>query len=115
MTDTAEFAEWAILELMGHRRVAGHVREVTLAGAGFLRLDIPETPGHDAQTQFVSPGSVYALHPTDEATARLAAASFRQAPEQRWELERAARVVDPWEAGEHDDDLDDEDDEGDGP
>lgn len=35
------FEGWAILELMGHRRLAGYVREVEVAGAGMLRLDIP--------------------------------------------------------------------------
>lgn len=35
------FEGWAILELMGHRRLAGYVREVELAGQGMLRLDIP--------------------------------------------------------------------------
>lgn len=35
------FEGWAILELMGHRRLAGHVRAVEIAGAGMLRLDVP--------------------------------------------------------------------------
>ena len=38
-TQAAPFEGWAILELMGHRRLAGYVREVELAGAGVLRLD----------------------------------------------------------------------------
>jgi hypothetical protein len=38
------FAGWAIVELMGHRRLAGYVQEVELAGAGMLRLDVPERP-----------------------------------------------------------------------
>lgn len=45
MTETKEpFAGYAILELMGHRRLAGYVRETELAGAGVLRLDVPEHP-----------------------------------------------------------------------
>lgn len=35
------FESWAVLELMGHRRLAGFVREVTIAGAGLLRIDVP--------------------------------------------------------------------------
>ncbi len=85
MSDAA-FDEWCILELLGHRRLAGRVREVQLAGAGFLRLDVPSTKGHGEQTQYVSPGSVYALHPTTEDIATAAAARFRPAPVQRWEL-----------------------------
>lgn len=35
------FEGWAILELMGHRRLGGYVSEATVAGAGFLRIDVP--------------------------------------------------------------------------
>lgn len=42
MTTAEGWAGWAILELMGHRRLGGYVREVTLAGAGFFRIDIPD-------------------------------------------------------------------------
>lgn len=95
------FDEWAIVEMLGHRRVAGHVREVQLAGAGFLRLDVPATPGHDAQTQYISPSSVYALHPTTEAIATAVAARCRPEPVRRWELpaapERNDDPDDPWE------------------
>jgi len=85
------FAEWMILELMGHRRLAGRVREVQLAGVGFLRLDIPECDGDPGRTQYISPGSVYALHPVDEATARQAAAAWRPEPVHRWELPAAPK------------------------
>lgn len=33
------FEGWAIVELMGHRRLAGFVREVSMFGASMLRLD----------------------------------------------------------------------------
>jgi hypothetical protein len=87
-TTTPAFDEWAIIELLGHRRVAGRVREVQLAGAGFLRLDIPATDGHAEQTQYIAPGSVYALHPVDEGTARKVAEYSRPEPVHRWELPR---------------------------
>lgn len=34
---------WAILELMGHRRLAGYVSEQEIAGAAFIRVDVPGT------------------------------------------------------------------------
>lgn len=80
------FDEYCIAELMGHRKVAARVREQTLAGAGFLRLDEPATPGHPARTQYVSPSSVYALHPTTEEVVVAMAARWRTEPVQRWEL-----------------------------
>jgi hypothetical protein len=85
-----EFATWAIVELMGHRRLAGWLTEEQLAGAAFLRLDVPAADGQPAATQYYSPSSVYCITPTTEEIARAAAAVGRPAPIQRWELPRAA-------------------------
>lgn len=35
------FEGWAILELMGHRRLAGHISEAQIGGASFIRIDVP--------------------------------------------------------------------------
>jgi hypothetical protein len=87
MPDTGQtFDEWCVLELLGHRRLAGRVREVQLAGAGFLRLDVPAANGQPETTQYIAPGSVYTLHPVTEATAIAAAQAWRPTPVQRWEL-----------------------------
>lgn len=91
MTDDMKLFEgWAILELMGHRRLAGYVSEVEIAGQGFLRLEIPEVVEDDetmpAVTQFYSPSSVYALTPTTEETAR--GVRSRPAPVHAYEVAR---------------------------
>jgi hypothetical protein len=87
-TDTPELLdEWMIVELLGHRRLAARVREVQLAGAGFLRLDVP-----DGATQYVAPSSVYALHPVSETVCRAVATHCRPDPVQRWELPVSARL-----------------------
>lgn len=97
----ATFEGWAIVELMGHRRLAGRVTEVQLAGAGFIRLDVPgyihtqptgEQEERGQATQFYSPSAVYCITPTSEEIARAAATT--PAPVQRWELE-PAREVEP--------------------
>lgn len=114
MSDTPTFAEWAILELLGHRRLAGYLTEQEVAGRGFLRLDVPgdkvcerccgeasptragaEVPcpachGFGTEltaTQLYSPGAVYCITPTTENIARQIARGNRPAPVQRWELE----------------------------
>lgn len=85
MTDT--FNEWAILELMGHRRLAGLVTEQEIAGGNFIRIDIPsDDPETVHATQFYSPAAVYCITPTNEETARAAAAFSRPTPVQRWQL-----------------------------
>ena len=83
------FEGWAILELMGHRRLGGYVSEATVAGAGFLRIDVPGEDGPTA-TQFYSPSSVYCLTPVTEDMARVVAARNQPEPVQRWELPKLA-------------------------
>lgn len=81
------FESWAVLELMGHRKLAGFVRETQLAGAGMLRLDVPaEEPGKFKATQFYSPSSVYALTPTTEEICRAFSKRAEPSPVTRWEL-----------------------------
>lgn len=83
MTENDIFAEWVILELLGHRRLAGFLTEQVIAGHGFLRLDAPGQPG---TTQLYPPTSVYCITPTTEAIARALAPTCQPAPVQRWEL-----------------------------
>jgi hypothetical protein len=86
------FESWAILELMGHRRLGGFVREVQIAGTGLLRIDVPgDVDGEVQATQFYSPSSLYCMTPCTEATAREVARMTRPAPVQRWELPVAHR------------------------
>ena len=67
------FEGWAFLELMGHRKLAGFVREQNFAGAGLIRIDVPGDDGNVA-TQFYSPSALYCLTPTTEEMARRASA-----------------------------------------
>lgn len=93
-TSAAKFDSWAIVELMGHQTTAGRVQEVTLAGAGFLRVDVPDVTRRrstfdyaagqsrvteteiPAYTRYIAPSALYALTPCSEAIAREAAASY---------------------------------------
>lgn len=97
MTSAAErtgFAEWVVLELLGHRRLAGYLTEQQIAGASFLRLDVPRIDdARPAVTQLYSPGSVYAITPTTEVIARAVAAGNHPTPVHRWELPAAAASV----------------------
>lgn len=79
----AAFEGWAIVELMGHRRLAGKVSEATIAGAAMLRLDIPCEP---PVTQYYGGSSIYCLTPTTEEIAVALAKRMRPEPVQRWEL-----------------------------
>jgi len=85
MSET-KFSQWAIVELMGHRRLAGFVTEEEIAGVGLLRLDV-FTEGDKAEaTQYYHPNALYCLTPTTEEIARAVAKSNKPAPVERWEL-----------------------------
>lgn len=75
--EDASFSGWAIVELMGHRKLAGHVSEVTIAGAAMLRLDVPSDP---PVTQFYGGSAIYCITPTTEELARKVAAASRPTP-----------------------------------
>lgn len=77
---------WAILELMGHRRLGGYVKEHEIGGSAFVRIDVPASKDRLAMTQFYSPGAVYCLTPTTESTARAVAVIGAPVPVQRWEI-----------------------------
>ena len=75
---------WAILELMGHRRLAGKVSQAEMYGAAFCRIDVPDGDGFT--TQYYGGSSIYALTPCAEDTARRASVLSRPAPVHAWEL-----------------------------
>lgn len=86
MTDQSSFDDWAILELMGHRRLGGRVSEQLIAGAPFVRIDVPAFGDEKPATQFYSPGAVYCITPCAEELAKRVAAGSRVRPVERWEL-----------------------------
>lgn len=83
---SARFNQWAILEIMGHQRYAGRVSEETIAGAAFLRIDIPARGDQPQFTKLFSPSSVYAITPCTEELARGVAEQLRQVPISVYEL-----------------------------
>lgn len=78
MTDTETAAppeEWAIVEIMGHRRLAGRIQQVSRFGADMLRIDRPMQDGTFV-TEFYGGSSLYAVRPTTEELARAAEQSW---------------------------------------
>ena len=83
MSAEPTFESWCIVEIMGHARYAGFVTEQPVGGCSFVRIDVPELPeenGYDrrpAFTKLFGQGSIFAITPCTEQTAREAARSFR--------------------------------------
>lgn len=103
MSADRTFEGWAILELMGHRKLAGRVSEANIGGGAFIRIDVPGD-GADVATQFYAPGAVYCITPCTEDLARRTAAGCRPAPVTEYELSPARRLAPPSERDDTDDD-----------
>jgi hypothetical protein len=85
---------WGIVELMGHQRTAGRLSERSIAGSNLLQVDVPVSDT-EFRTTFYGGSSIYALHPTDEKSARLMAKSLGQRPVYAYDIERQARLEAP--------------------
>lgn len=62
--------EFAIIEVFGHRRLAGRIIEVERFGAKLLRIDVPKlgdfANGYD--TQYYGGASIFSITPCDLAS-----------------------------------------------
>lgn len=88
MTDQQKLETWAIVEIMGHQRFAGFVSERPIGGASMIQVDVPECDGRAAFTKLIGVGSIYAITPCTEETARAAAQHYRTRAFHEYELPR---------------------------
>lgn len=71
---------FALVEVYGYNKIAGHVTAQTVAGHGFIRVDVPSVNGSEAFTRFYGPQSIYSITPVSEEIALRAIASMRVVP-----------------------------------
>lgn len=77
MSDAPEgLKTWAIVELMGHHRIAGLVSEELVAGVPMLKVEVPaarvegEGSVSDPFVRYYGAKALYALTPCEEHTAQ---------------------------------------------
>ncbi len=71
LSDHDEAFEWAIVEIFGHRRHAGRIREEERFGAKMLRIDVPlkgDAETHGWESHYYGGASIFSMTPSDEAT-----------------------------------------------
>lgn len=78
------FESWAIIELFGHNTIAGFVSEQEIGGSSFVRVDVPETKEQPKFTKFFGHGAIYAITPTTEDIAKIAAEKIIMRPVSYW-------------------------------
>ena len=92
------FDQWCIVELFGHQVIAGKVREQTIGGSTFVRVDVPDVEnGSIGFTRFYGQGAIYSITPVSEDAARLAARRCAPRPITIYipELALPARISEP--------------------
>lgn len=73
---------FAVVEMMGHRKIVGRVLESEIGGNQLLRADVLNATGEPERTEYIGVGSIYCLTIVSEEAAKSAAA--RNAPEPTW-------------------------------
>jgi hypothetical protein len=94
-TDPRTDGGWAILEIMGHKKMAGFCRTVEAFGATLLEITTPavetEQGPRTSSTHLFGPSAIFCLTWTTEETARLVTTRFHYDPVERWELPGISR------------------------
>ncbi|MGY2052367.1 hypothetical protein [Methylobacterium sp. JK268] len=70
--ETADGWEWMVVEVMGHRRHAGRVREEERFGAKLLRVDVPlkgDPERHGWKTHFYAASALFSFSPCERDAA----------------------------------------------
>lgn len=88
---------WAVVELMGRQVIAGQIQEVTIAGAGMLRVDVPAVESEPGYTKFFGASSIYAITPTEENVVRCMVVAYRHTPIQLYSLPAPHAPLGEWD------------------
>jgi hypothetical protein len=62
-------SQWGIVELMGHKVVAGAISKDEMLGKPMLRVDVPATSAFPSFTQFYGEAAIYCVTFTSEEVA----------------------------------------------
>jgi len=92
-TGAPQMEFWAIVELMGHQKIAGYLTTINTGASVFFMVDVPEIGLAQAFTRIFNPAAVYAINPVDEQTARIVANSLKAKPVAEWSIDRAIQVA----------------------
>ena len=88
---------WAVVDIMGHRRLIGQCNEDTICGEPVIRVDVPEhgdeTVTKQGFTEFVRPSALYALKPVSEEIARAMLPALSPLPVSQYEITGAMNVI----------------------
>lgn len=79
-TQVTDQGQWAIVEIMGRKVVAGYASQSVRFGLPMLRIDVPATSTFPAFTQEYGAQSIYAITYVSEDVARMTAEASKVNP-----------------------------------
>lgn len=82
------FECWALVELMGHLKIAGKCTEIKFGNNSMLRIDVPAIDPLPAFSKIVSVTAVYAINPMTEPEATEYAKNLKSTPLDKWDMTR---------------------------
>ena len=82
-----KFESWALVELMGHNKIAGKVTEHKFGNQSMLRVDVPEVGELPAFTKIISINAVYGINPLSEQDAVDYAKMLKSKPLDVWDMQ----------------------------
>lgn len=80
MDTQPESGQWAIVEIMGRKVVAGYCQQSVKFGLAMLRIDVPATSAFPAFTQEYGAQAIYAITYVSEEVARMTAEANKVNP-----------------------------------
>ena len=83
---TEIFDIWAIVQLFGHQETAGRITEKTIAGQGFIQVNVPDLNDQKGFTRLYGPSAIYQIIPTTEEVVKAYLGKNYREPIQVWQL-----------------------------
>lgn len=83
---TSQIDFFAIIELMGHQKIAGKVTEQPIAGTNMLRVDVPKIGSQPAFTRYIGGSGIYAINPCTEEVLHAFLKSNQPTPVYAWDV-----------------------------
>lgn len=79
-TEMVERGTWVVIELFGHKVIAGYMSKDESLGAPLVRVDVPATKDFPSFTRHYNPGAIYSISYVSEGAAKIAAESLSENP-----------------------------------
>jgi hypothetical protein len=80
--------QFAVVEMMGHRKIAGAIKQSELAPGALIRVDVFGSTGEIERTEHVGSSAIYDITICSEQTAKAAAIAHNPQPSFAYDILR---------------------------